>query len=77
MINEQEVQSENQTYKTKCLTYKNKIIPKWLEQTNLYILKDVPTTLFSNIEFTFLGKDIRNWFSELSVDMDKIQEITK
>jgi len=24
-----------------------------------------------------IGKDIRNWFSELSVDMDKIQEITK
>lgn len=24
-----------------------------------------------------LGKDLRNWFSELAVDMDKIQEITK
>ena len=25
----------------------------------------------------FPGKDLRNWFSELAVDMDKIQEITK
>ncbi len=30
-----------------------------------------------DFEIFFLGKDLRNWFAELSVDMDKIQEITR
>jgi hypothetical protein len=40
------------------------------------ILMEVATKILQ-ILFYFLGKDLRNWFAELSVDMDKIQEITR
>ena len=53
-----------------------KVLMKLLKPVMILCLFNIIMHRYINNRY-YLGKDIRNWFAELAVDMDKIQEITK